>query len=225
MSKDFYLPRTDQGKVAWLNNFSNKLPTHAATLGLTLEDQVVAQRGAEMFAYMVGQVVSFEAEKTERVLFKNLLRDGPIGSPLGDFPGMPVIPAPPASVPPGIFPRIRLMVQRIKGSTGYTEAIGADLKIIGAEQIIDPLTMKPVLKLEKSLSGINIVWKKADADAIRIEVDRDGQGFQFLAIDSEPDYMDTFPITIAATWKYRAGYLIHDQLIGQWSDIAQISVG
>jgi len=40
-------------------------------------------------------------------------------------------------------------------------------------------------------------------------------GWQFLDIDSVPHYTDTTPITAPATWKYRAMYIVADELVGQ----------
>jgi hypothetical protein len=47
----------------------------------------------------------------------------------------------------------------------------------------------------------------------------------FLGIDTNPHYTDTTPITAPATWKYRAMYLLNDELIRQWSDVISINVG
>jgi len=88
-----------------------------------------------------------------------------------------------------------------------------------------PDTMKPFLKLVNKEGKVEVQWKRGDADALRIEVDRDGKGFQFLGIDTVPHYTDTTPITAPATWKYRAMYLIDDEHVGQWSDVISIVVG
>ncbi|MEK6614619.1 MAG: hypothetical protein AABZ32_00680 [Bacteroidota bacterium] len=130
---------------------------------------------------------------------------------------------PPPIVPPGIFPRIAKMVQRIKASPDYTDAIGHDLGIIGSEHVIDPASMKPVLKLVFEANTVKVQWPKGHAHAVRIEKDS-GSGFQFLAIDTVPDYTDTTPITAAVTLKYRAMYIINDELVGQWSDVVSITV-
>ncbi len=37
MAKQFHLPKTDAGKMTWLNNLAVKLPDHAATLGISSE--------------------------------------------------------------------------------------------------------------------------------------------------------------------------------------------
>jgi len=63
-------------------------------------------------------------------------------------------------------------------------------------------------------------WTKA----LYIETDK-GSGWQFLAIDTVPHYIDTAPITAPATWLYRAMYLVNDERVGVWSDIKSITVG
>jgi hypothetical protein len=85
--------------------------------------------------------------------------------------------------------------------------------------------MKPTLK-----GGLDAViplvkWEKGDADSIDIFVDRnDGKGFIFLANDSQPDYIDTFPISTTATWEYKGIYKIADDHVGEYSDGIAITV-
>ena len=223
MSKNTYLPNSDADRIVWLNNFSSKFSTLAVSLGFTAADATAVANDAAMFSYLMGQVEVFTTAKEQRVQYKNLIKNGPIGKPGGALPSGPVVAAPPAVVAPGIFPRIAQLVQRIKNYPTYTEAIGRDLGIIGAEQTIDPTTMKPVLKLVSTAGKVEIQWVKGVADAVRIESDK-GAGWQFLAVDSVPHYMDTTPITGPANWKYRAMYIIADEPVGQWSDVVNINV-
>ena len=225
MRKSFYLPRADKAKAIWLNNFASKFATLAPQFGFTPAEAAAVNDDAAMFAYIIDLIAAFTSEKEERVSYKNLLRSGATGSPAETFPTMPVIADPPALVPFGIFPRISHIVQRIKNHPDYTEAIGKDFGIIGAEQTIDTSTMKPVLTLVFKGGAWEVQWKKENADAVRIESDNDGTGFKFLAIDSVPHYTDTTPITAAGTRKYRAMYIINDELVGQWSDVVSITVG
>ncbi len=223
MSKNTYLPTTDGDRVIWLNNFASKFNPLAVSLGFVAADATAVTNDAAMFAYLIGQVETFTTAKEQRVQYKNLIREGPIGKPGGSVPSGPVVPAAPAAVAPGIFPRIAQMVQRIKNYPAYTEAIGRDLGIIGAEQTIDLATMKPVLKLVSTAGHVEVQWNKGKADAVSIESDK-GAGWQFLAVDSVPHYMDTTPVTAPATWKYRAMYIVADELVGQWSDVVSINV-
>ena len=223
MAKSNYLPRADKDRVVWLNNFASKFATAFAGLGFVAADVTSVNNDAAMFAYLVNQVEVYTTAKEQRVDYRNLIKDGPIGTPGGALPVAPAAGTVPTAVAPGIFPRISQLVQRIKNSATYTEAIGKDLGVIGAQTTVDTDNMKPVLKLVMKGGQVEVQWTKGDADSIRIESDK-GTGWQFLAIDSVPHYTDTTPITTAATWKYRAMYIVADELVGQWSDVASVAV-
>ncbi|MCE2996362.1 MAG: hypothetical protein ACK5RG_18330 [Cyclobacteriaceae bacterium] len=225
MAKDHYLPRTDEGKLIWINNFSAKIGNYVNTVGLTAADVTSAKNDAAMFAYLVNAAEVFTTAKEQRVNFKNLIKDGPLGKPLGLVPDTPVLGTKPADVAPGIFPRLAQLVQRIKNSAAYTEAIGKDLGIIGAKLVVDFDALKPKLKLVMKGGQVEVQWTRGDADAVYIEVDRGNGTWQFLAVDTVPHYTDTMPITTHAMWKYRAIYLIRDERVGHWSDVNNIAVG
>ena len=231
-----YIPSTDNELKAWLENFNTKLPAHSATFGITAGQLASVNADQLNFSYWLDQTILFRDEKEERVSYKNSLRDGPIGAPASTPPTAPVIPAAPAAVLPGIVSRMREMVQYIKNHPAYTNSIGQDLDIIGAEQTTQRNSLKPLIKLVKTGAGVEVQWKKSVAHALRIEKQvaggtgapnlpaPAGGSWTLLAIDTEPHYMDTTPATTPATWKYRAVYLINDEIAGQWSDEAQISV-
>lgn len=223
MAKTGYLPRSDKDRVVWLNNFAGKFAQVATGLGFVAADVTSVNNDTAMFAYLVNQVEVYTTAKEQRVDYKNLIKDGPIGTPGGALPVAPAAGTVPTVVAPGILPRIQALVQRIKNAPTYTEAIGKDLGIIATNQPIDPATWKPVLKLIMSGGQVEVQWVKGDADAVRIETDK-GNGWQFLAIDTVPHYTDTTPIAGPANWNYRAMYLLADERVGQWSDIVTITV-
>jgi hypothetical protein len=48
-----------------------------------------------------------------------------------------------------------------------------------------------------------------------------------LAIDTVPDYLDTYPLPApgqTALWRYKAIYRIGDEQVGQWSDVVSQAV-
>ncbi|MEK6614620.1 MAG: hypothetical protein AABZ32_00685 [Bacteroidota bacterium] len=90
---DPYIPPTDSAKVIWLNNFSAKIGGYASLFGISPEEITSVEQDAAAFSYWVGQVQLFITEKEERVAYKNLLRDGPIGSAGGTAPSVPGCPA------------------------------------------------------------------------------------------------------------------------------------
>jgi hypothetical protein len=166
------------------------------------------------------------AQTTENwTTYKNQARNG--DGILGAMPTTPALGAPPPMVPANIFGRASALAARIKKHPNYTDAMGQDLGIIGAEQTMDLAAMKPILKITLQAGRPNVGWKKQGMDGLEISVDRGTGTFAFLAFDTMPDYLDTAPLPAAGTsavWRYKAIYRLHDEEVGQWSDIATISV-
>lgn len=224
MTRKFYLPKADTERLIWLNNFASKFAQSGPALGFSAADITSVTNDAAMFAYLMGQVETFTTAKEQRVKFKNLFKEGPIGKAGGGLPLMPAVTVAPTMITPGIFPRIAQVVQRIKNYPAYTEAMGKDLGIIGAEQTANDSTMKPVLKLVGKGGQVVVKWKKYKADAVHIEVDRGEGVWTLLAIDTVPHFVDKTPVACPAVWKYRAMYIVADVLVGQWSDVVSINV-
>ena len=230
MAKDFYIPNGDAAKAIWLNTFSQKisLPGSPGTtvgedLGLTSAEVTQAEADALMFAFCIQNQDSFKNEREERTNYKNLVRDATEGEPMDEYPTSPPV-SPPSPVPQGVFKRIPELVRRIKASANYTTAIGEDLGIIGDEQEFDPNELKPELELLVLGSGVLVKWRKGFAEGLRIFVDR-GTGYILLAMDTEPDYLDTVAMPAAATtWKYKAIYEIDGEEGGQFSNEVQVQV-
>jgi hypothetical protein len=226
MAKDYYLPESDAGKDEFLTNFALKLPTYATALNLDATADVLPvtqAQGAFHWSLIVQEM--FKTSAQQYTSFKNQLRDGPEGMPI-DAPEVPVPGAAPTLPPAGIFKWLPKLINRIKNSPAYTEAIGEDLGIEGPEVTEAGVDAQPAIKVRLGDGGRpEVLWKKGEFDGLEIQVDR-GVGWVFLAIDSLPDYVDTHPIpTTAATWKYRAIYRRGDGQVGQWSNVASIVVG
>ena len=227
MSKSYYLPADDNGKAAWLNNLAAKLPTYQAALGLTAGDVTSVTADAAFFTYALNAQIQVAAYSQQWTAYKNSARNGNAPA-LGAIPAAPVFPVAPALVAPGIIGRATALVARIKVAPGYTNSIGQALQLIGADNPVDPTTLKPVLNVELDAGQVCISWLKQGMDGLEIQVDRgDGKGFVFLAIDTIPNYTDTAPMPAAgqsALWKYKAIYIQADQRVGQWSDVVSIPV-
>src|SRR3989339_593979 len=227
--KKRFIPDGDQAKVGFIVNLGAKMPDHAATLSITPAEVTSVQADAAMFKYLMDMQEAYKTNKQEVTGYKNVLRDGPLGAPLGAVPVGPTLPVPPAAVSAGIFIRISQLVSRIKGNPAYNkQTIGEDLGIVGDEQVIDIPNLKPILKSRLDAGRPMIIWKKGPADAIDIYVDRkDGAGFVFLVTDTFPDYLDTFPVPAGvqtAVWDYKAVYSINDEQVGQFSDPMPVTV-
>lgn len=229
MASENYLPRRDSDRVTWFNNFDSKFGGYASLLGFTSDEVTGISKDAAMFAYCVGQVVLFKTEKQERVKFKNLVSNGAIGIPIGDFPSVPTIPAPPEAVPAGIFKRLAKTVQRIKNHPKYNDIIGKDLGIIGAEDIFDEDTYKTKLTAEVFPGFVRISFTKGNVEAVNIYCRLDGETqWVFLATDHHSPYNDTRPLAdpnTPETREYMGMGVIDDEEIGQPSDIVSVVFG
>ena len=94
--------------------------------------------------------------------------------------------------------------------------------------MIDIPNLKPMLTSRLDGGRPMIIWFKGPADSINIYVDRkNGKGFVYLATDSQPDYLDPFPMrddVPAVVWDYKAIYRIADEPVGQFSDVISVTV-
>ena len=228
MAKNYFIPNSDQGKADFLDNLANKIGGYAVALGLAPADVTSVTDDAAMFNYVMDMQEAYKTFKQDMSKHKNMLRDGPVGTPLGALPVAPTLPAAPTLVNEGVFIRIRKLTARIKAAPAYNQAIGEDLGLVGDEQVIDIPNLKPVLKSRLDAGRPLILWTKGPADSIDIYVDRkDGSGFVYLANDSQPDYLDTFPVPAGMTsaiWGYKAVYRIGDEQVGQFSAPTQVTV-
>jgi hypothetical protein len=224
MAKSYFLPADEPGKLQWLNNFAAKLPTYGATVGVQTSELGQTNADAAYFAFVVNAHDQHTKTTRDWTAYKTALRSG---TTVGAMPTTPALGIPPTAVPAGIFTRASALAARIKKHPAYTEAMGQDLGIIGAEQTVDPTAMKPVLHLTLQAGHPNVGWTKSGMDGLEIWVDRGTGTFAFLTIDTVPDYLDTAALPAAGTsavWKYKAIYRLNDEQVGQWSDVATIGV-
>ena len=198
-TKKGYVPTELLKRLEWLEELVKQLKIDGVKFGISKEKIEELEKCVSTLREEVDKGIAIENAKKEQTVKTNA-QDG-------DCTGL-----------------ARVIAQQVKTNDGYTDAVGKDLGIIGAQQTFSSVEMKPSLKMVIKGGQVEVQWTKGDADSIRIESDK-GAGWQFLAVDSVPHYTDTTPITAAATWRYRAMYIVNDELVGQWSDVASIGVG
>ena len=224
------IPRADNELMVWLNNFSDSFSTQATALGFTEADVNSVRADAAMLNYLVGDVLpSYQSALQARTAYKALIKDGPVGSPGGALPAAPSTGAAPAVVAPGIVPRLRQLIARIKVAPGYNDSIGLALGIVetetrgpgGSATIADA---KPTAKAA-ALAGsqVRIEFSKGGFDGVQIESRRAGeQGWQSLGTDNYSPFLDARPPVEAGkpeVREYRLRYVQRDAAVGDWSDI------
>jgi len=119
--KTYYLPKDDPGKVFWLKNLSSKTPTYAVVLDITPPEQTSVENDSAMYEYIVTTMhPAYKTKVQDITSFKNIMRDGPLGTPTPPIPVAPTLPAAPTVVNSGIIPRVTKFVQRLKNHPNYT---------------------------------------------------------------------------------------------------------
>jgi hypothetical protein len=226
MTTNTFMPSTDSGKADLLEHAASTLPHYAALLEVTNEDLVSLQADALAFRYTLKSLADMQAYAHHWTEFKNLLRDGNAPTVGWAVPPMLVEPTPP-TVSSGIIPRLSALVAHLKSHKNYSSAIGLDLGLIGSARVLDPSSWKPILTVQIKAGHPIIAWTKGAAAALELWVDRgDGAGFNFLTINTEPNTNDIQPLpNTSAVWKYKAIYRLHDEQVGQWSDVLSLTVG
>ncbi len=220
-----YMPTTDAGKANLFNNFASTYPTYAASLPDVPAAMVSAQAAdAAWFSYILNHTTVMRDSATQWVNYKNLLLNGTGTTTIPVTPAIPETGA--APVDPGIVSRFRDLAGLVKKQPGYSEAMGEALGIIGPDSVgPDPETVTPAISLRSIGGQVMVVWNKGMMEAVEIQKDT-GSGWQFLAVDTRPDYTDTAPFpSPPAVWKYRAIYTEDSQRTGQWSPVVEITVG
>jgi hypothetical protein len=118
----------------------------------------------------------------------------------------------------------RLLAQRIKKSTAYTDVIGKQLNIIGAEDSTDMTQEQPTLYANVKAGGVvEIDFNKMDAEGVHIYGMRDGETvFSYLASETHAAYVDNRPLLAAGkpeTRQYKAVFFIGKSEIGLTSAV------
>lgn len=225
------MPRSEPELTIWLNNFAARFSAHATALGFTAAEASAVQADADMLQYLVGDLIpTFRNALQSRTTYKNMIKDGaanPVGGPV---PAMPTVPAPPATVAPGIVPRLRQLIQRIQFAPAYTEAIGQDLGITddAPPDPVDPATAKPDVKaVALANSEVRIEFVKEGFDGVAVETRHIGENsWTLLGVDNYSPYLDSRPPVTqgqAEVREYRLRYILKDKQVGEWSDIVSAS--
>jgi len=234
MPKQPFMPKTDPARVDWLNNFVNKLKTaangYATKYNVPAATVTALDNGRQWVNAIMTALTGIRTASQNFTAFKDQLFTGagPITKPT-----VPAFTFPdPATVTlaAGIFTLAAAIGTQIKAAPNYTVADGEDLGLEGAAIVPTPAGgVAPDLSKSRLASGGHpeIVWRKDRYTAIKIMVDRgDGKGEVFLAVDTEPNYVDmVLPAAgTTATYTYRAIYLMGDEEFGQWSQPFEITV-
>ena len=221
------IPGTDADIARWIVHFASKIDTYSAILGLSKQDVQTLKDDAAMIDWTVDVLTSVRATAQQLTSFKNGLLDGEPGGAVLPNPTVPVLAKAPTPVAAGAITRTRNLVQRLKRSPGYTDAIGKDMGLVTAAPQAPEGEPKPSFR-GTALPGseVRLDWVKGAFSGVIIQGKRQGDtDWVPLGRDSFSPFEDRRPpVTAGApeTRQYRMRYLKKDDEVGGWSDIVSV---
>jgi len=223
MSKDV-MPRTEDGRKSWGDNMLLKFPPISSSVGFHAADTAAFLGDVTTMIFVIDSSQSAQAESKAWTAFKNQMLEGVADGAIELPIPITTAPAVPAEMKgAGLIPRIRAAIAQIKTASGYTDAIGEQLRIVGdGADDLNPAEGKPGFKALPKFGSVILDWKKGDFDGVVIESMRGTEtSFSFLDKDYKSPFPDMRPNLVAGVpevRRYRMIYLLDDQVVGVWSD-------
>lgn len=221
MAVKFWWPSAMPDQVVLMQNFSVKIANYATVLGMSPAQIDAAETLCSTFIKAFNVVDQCKATMIAMTKWRDEIFYGePAG---GTAPAAPVFPVVPANANTlGTVTEFFRLRDRIVASTGYTQAIGEDLGIVGAT-IIPPAPDTVTPDLKATTTGnyrVQISGSMQGADALRVEYAPSGGNFATIAfLTNTPG---TFQITPAEpnqpeTGTIRAVYIKKNAEYGNYS--------
>ena len=198
MAKTDWLSPRDGEFLTWLKHGKDVLPTYKVALGLTDADVAALTADTAALEAKLNALGTADAAYAQAATDKTATRKA-------------------------VEARARALVRRIKTAPGYTEAIGAQLKVLGSDDATDLSSAKPTLTAAAQPHGVvELAFNKSKSDGVNLYSQREGEpGYAFLARDTQSPYVDNRPLAATGkpeTRKYKAVYVLGDDETGQFSD-------
>ena len=230
MKRTNYYPSRLGDQDNWLDNFALKLPLYGATLGVDPADVTAAVNDALFARYVLGTWLSavraFSPSTTDAVEVA-LSGTGTAPVALPTFTAPP-LPAGVTATPPGALNRLFNLIAKMKLSGAFTEAIGTDLGIIGAEDTgKDTPRFKAELEQGAACQCVRLTFYKYGHTGVYIESRRGSGDWELLGIDTDSPYLDERPLLAAGqpeVREYRMRFWDKGMANGDWTDVTKVTV-
>lgn len=221
-----YMPTGLDRLAPWFTNFAAKFSQDASGLGFTPADATTLSNDAAMVVNLQTSLESYKAASSERIAYFRVLFTKPIGTPAPTPPQTPSPPPPAIVVLPGIQARTRLLVNRIKLSSGYSESVGRDFRIIAPPPPAPNPNAKPTISAQFVGGVVQIKFTKGVYDGVTVETQATGST-EWVVLDkfAVSPGVDARPATASTSVrKYRAMYYKRNDDAGQWSETATVAL-
>ena len=199
-----YIPRKEADRRTWYQNLSAAVATNATALDLT------APQVAAVQATCTTNIAAIDNNNTAQTAAKTARTAKDTQLTKGDKD-------------------LRLQIKKMKTASGYTEAIGTALQVIGEDGAIDYSTYKPTISCVVMPGRVRIDFVKDGLDGVYIYARHKGETtWTKLALDTYSPYEDNRPLTVVGQPEHReymAIGVLHDEEVTQQSDIIEAVYG
>jgi hypothetical protein len=222
------IPASDALLLPWLQNFCVKFPGQATALGFAAPEVAAVTADCNMLTYLLQTYVpTVKSDGNEAVRYKELIKNGPIGTPGGGPPAPAVLQPAPPLVAPGALVRLRAVVRIIKNKPAYQDTIGTDLGITTPEVVEDASPPRVAATLIQA-GNVVLGWTKQGWTGVKVQGRAQGTAaWTDLGVDMFSPWADTRPLTTQNTpevREYRMCHLEGDTPLMNWSDVVVVIV-
>ena len=199
-----FFPKEDPTLALWAKNYKERLVIYQVPLGLTAAE-VTAEDA------LCDEIInSISAVKAQKGLLKSTVEAKNLTVATKGA-------------------ELRHLISRNKNASGYTDAIGHDLGVIGSTVPFDPSDFKPQISTSIFGGKVRIKFTKNGTQGINLYGRKKAGGdWGVIAKANKSPYdisMELADPNQPEHWEYRAFGVINDQEIGVPSDIAEIVFG
>lgn len=199
MAKTYYIPRPDDQFLTWHDHFKTAATSIGMTLGIAGSDLIALGNDNTTFHGKVAALVTATAGAQQATAEKTATRQT-------------------------VELNARNLAKRVKLHKNYTEALGEQLGIIGAEDTATLDGVAPTIKVKSQPNAVvELQFEKNKADGVNIYCQRGNEPtMTFLARDTYSPYVDNRPLLAAGTPEvrhYRVRFLVADAEVGEPSEL------
>lgn len=197
-----YVPNSEGELKGWLTNLMNRVPSR------TVELEITPARLTKINDWcdgLLGAIQVAEEKKSDWLAASKTKQTQEKASLAG----------------------LRDEVAKWKTADGMTDAIAAEMRIVGGNGAFNPESHQTEIKAEVFSGYVRIKFKKGQADGINLYSRLKGQAeWKFVARDTNSPYDDHTPLAVPGApevREYQAFGVLNDEQIGVASDIVVVN--
>jgi hypothetical protein len=200
-----FFPSREGDQILWFSNIQTKVANYYTTLDISTgrQTKLTLTLNWLIWAWQV-YAPTRRPEGPAATKWRNDLATGPLDPAASAAPPVPTALTPPTGTPYfGMLTWLFEEIARWKAAEGYTETIGKDLGVIGAEAT--PHTTPPELTQGTlALNSVELRFVLHEHDGVWIECQRQGDaGFSPVGSDTASPWTDTRPVKVPGTPEWR----------------------